>query len=394
MRILFITPRLPDPPSRDGMSLIAHYLIRQLAPRNEITLWSFADDQNDTLQNEISTWPIKTRLFPKPRHRLIEYYLLHGHHGGWFQYQWQSPALSSALTAADRTGEFDLIVIHTPFLSGYLPAITKTPVVLQAIDCMSSWFRQAASVETGLLKRWHLRLESRKATWVEQNVYSLARAVTLVSPVDADIIAQHLPAARVHVVTNGIDLPLFPMLNEPPDPATVIFSGVMDYAPNVDAVRRFYREVWPDLVASRPTVKWLIVGKNPTADVRSLAAADQRITVTGYVDQLRPYFQRATVVISPLNIGTGFKNKVLEALALGRPMVVSPISLPGTSAADGVHLLVADRPTEWVTKINSLLDNRQEQLRLASNGRRLAENSDWSVVAGHYEQLYQQVSRK
>lgn len=394
MRILFITPRLPHPPSRDGMSLIAHYLIKQLAPRHDITLWSFGDDEDGAANKEISSWPIKVRSFTKPKHRLIEYYLLHGHRGGWFQYQWQSPELSSALTAVDQAGEFDLIVIHTPFLSGYLPDVNKTPVVLQAVDCMSSWFRQAASVESGALKRWHLRLESRKAAWVEQHIYPLARVVTLVSPVDADIIAQHLPAGHVRTITNGIALSHYPMISESPEPATIIFSGVMDYPPNVDAVRRFYREVWPDLVASRPEIKWLIVGKNPTAEVHALATADQRITVTGYVDQLRPYFQQATVVISPLNIGTGFKNKVLEALALGRPLVASPISLPGTSAADGVHLLVADRPDEWAAKINSLLSNRQEQQRLASNGRRLAESSDWSVVAGQYEQLYHQVSLK
>ena len=156
------------------------------------------------------------------------------------------------------------------------------------------------------------------------------------------------------------------------DEPSCLFVGVLDYRPNVDGVVWFCREVWPEVRRRRPRARFALVGRRPAPAVRRLAA-QPGVDVVGPVPDVRPHLARAAVVVAPLRIARGVQNKVLEALAMARPAVVSPPVLAGLGAGPGVPVLVAATPAEWVEAVVHLLDDPDARRRLGAAGRRHVE---------------------
>jgi len=192
------------------------------------------------------------------------------------------------------------------------------------------------------------------------------------------------------VLSNGVDLEYFSPLGVQRDPQTILISGTMDYHPNVSAVLYLAREVLPRVWQRCPSARLLIVGADPSAEIRALAG-DARIEVAGYVPDIRPYLARATVALSPTTYGAGIQNKVLEAMATGTPVVVSPNSAAGLSAEAGRDYLVADGPASMATAILDLLDHPSRARSMGSASRAYVEREhNWQdkarQLAAHFEE--------
>jgi glycosyltransferase involved in cell wall biosynthesis len=152
-----------------------------------------------------------------------------------------------------------------------------------------------------------------------------------------------------------------------PEADKIVFTGVMDYAPNEDAALYFGRQIFPLVKTRRPQAQFWIVGSNPSATLKGLAQSDG-IRVTGSVEDVRPYVRSAAVFVSPLRVGSGVKNKILAAMAMGKATVATPLSIDGLDLADGREVLLAREPQAFADKVVHLLADEQERRRLGANG--------------------------
>ena len=198
---------------------------------------------------------------------------------------------------------------------------------------------------------------------------------------------------HVHVVENGVDGTYFsPDASRPTpyraDETPIVFTGAMNYWPNIDGVCWFASEILPRLVARDPSVRFYVVGMNPAPTVEALAR-DPHIVVTGRVPDVRPYVEHARLVVAPLRVARGIQNKVLEAMAMGRPVLVSAASAEGLSGRAGSEFEIAGDADEFVARATALLnDRRAEAMGRRAREKVLAER-DWSSNLTVFERLLQ-----
>ncbi len=212
-----------------------------------------------------------------------------------------------------------------------------------------------------------------------------------VSEPDATALRALEPGLHVEVILNGIDLDTYTpaQLVEPP-PRVLVFSGKMDYRPNIDAVLWFADEVLPQVLSTLPDVRFQIVGQAPHARLDRLRS-NPAIEITGAVADVRPYLADAGVYVMPLRVGGGTRFKALEAMALGKAIVTTSLGVEGIDVRNGSELLIADDPLPFAQAVLTLLDPAQAQLRvhLASSARtHVARVYDWQKIIGGLNQLY------
>lgn len=262
--------------------------------------------------------------------------------------------------------------------------LVKVPAVVDMIDVDSQkWLDYAAA--SSFPRSWLYRREARCLRFAEQGIANWAEAVTVVSKGEAKLLRQHVTRPCIHVVTNGVDLKYFEPDLSPQAGSGCVFTGAMDYRPNIDAVVWFANEVWPALRMGHPDATFRIVGRNPAKAVKRLRAISG-VEVTGAVPDVRPYLRDAAVAVAPLRIARGLQNKVLEALAMAKPVVVSPAALAGFR--DDVPALRAESPAQWVEKIDHLLQDADERRLIGGLGREFAERAhDWNRCLEPFHEL-------
>jgi glycosyltransferase involved in cell wall biosynthesis len=246
------------------------------------------------------------------------------------------------------------------------------PQVICPRDCASLLLEKDLQARLGVNpKRLLLRWELRKRRHREAR-YHRFQASFFVSRNDARRAKELSPGAHIVWAPNGVDTDYFAPAGGKLQPHTVTFTGAMSYGPNVEAALWFAKHVWPILTQQYPEARFAIVGSNPDRKIRDLAGADKGIVVTGYVDDIRPYLDQSGAVIVPMQSGTGIKNKVLEAMAMARPVVATPIALEGIEQAkNGVHCLVAQRPEEFADRVTTLWANPQKGDAMGKEAREM-----------------------
>jgi glycosyltransferase involved in cell wall biosynthesis len=215
-----------------------------------------------------------------------------------------------------------------------------------------------------------------------------ARTIVL-SDVDRAALLEGNPALAVGVIPNGVDLRAFPVGAAPRSETALLFVGNFEYGPNADAAFQLATEIFPRVQASVPDAELWLVGNGPPAHIQALAS--DSITVTGRVPDVQPYLASAAAFVSPLRVGVGIKNKVLEALAMGCPLVATPLSVDGIAVTEGVDAIVAGDDGLAAATVRVLRDADLRR-RLSANGRKLIETGySWEHVAQAYEALYREI---
>jgi glycosyltransferase involved in cell wall biosynthesis len=230
-------------------------------------------------------------------------------------------------------------------------------------------------------------LEYRRVRQYEQAVVRHFPALVVTTEADRQDLGG---GAHITVIPNGVDLERFPFRNGAGrDPATLIFTGNMGYHPNEEAVVWFAAEVWPLLRARRPDARWQIVGANPGERVRALAQPGNGVEVLGRVPDMNTYLNQATVAVAPMRSGSGIQNKVLEAMAVGTPVVATSIANRGVRGAPDRDLLVADTAPAQAATLATLLADPPAQARLATAGRAFVEHQfRWEQHAARLAAIY------
>jgi glycosyltransferase involved in cell wall biosynthesis len=213
--------------------------------------------------------------------------------------------------------------------------------------------------------------------------------VLVVSHADRQTFARLYPDAirqDVHVVSTGVDTGFFSPAPSAADGRRLVFTGSMDWLPNEDAVAYFCREILPRIRADEPSATLTIVGRAPTPAVKRLAA-DHGVTVTGRVDDVRPYMRDAAVYVVPLRIGGGTRLKIFEAMAMGKAVVSTTVGAEGLPVENGEHLLIADEPHLFARAVVRLFRDVERRRAIEAAARKLVvERYDWSAIAGELEQ--------
>jgi glycosyltransferase involved in cell wall biosynthesis len=288
---------------------------------------------------------------------------------------------------------FDLIQIEHSHMGKYLEALPhddtrRTVWMLHDIDW--SKFTRIAGLESKLSRKMRLRLHSiLLKRWLPRYAERFASAIT-VSESDRQLLLAANPDLQLEVVPNGVDTALLqPLPFKNPSPS-LIFVGDMAYRPNIDAMLYFSQQIFPHIQSQVPNVELWIVGKDPSSEVKRLN--DNVIHVTGRVENVTPFYKESSVCIVPLRAGGGTRLKILEAMALARPVVTTSVGCEGLNTIDGEHLLVADHPLEFTEKtVRLLLDSTLRQT-LVHNARRLVvDHYDWDVLAGRLMKIYLEI---
>lgn len=392
MRILFVTARFPYPPLK-GDQVRAYHQLRLLSRRHTITLLSMAEEPVpiDSLRR-IGAYCDQMMTFPLRRMQQGVNLLT----GLFSAYPLQTrlywdPAFAQLVQQQADSGNFDLAHIQLARMAPYLENVQGIPRVIDLIDALSLNMERRYKRDKGAL-RLPAYLEWRRMRTYERVVCRKFDHVTVVSQNDREAIGNF---PNLSINANGIDLQVFPYTRTGRDPRTIVFTGNMSYFPNVDAVCWFAQAVLPLVKQAIPDIRFTIAGANPDPKVQKLAEKDPAITVTGYVENIQAYLGQATLSVVPLQAGSGMQFKVIEAMASGTPLVVTPYALGGIDVTDGEHLLVAHDAPEFAAKLVHLLRDPQLQDHLACNARKLVEaNYSWETTVGQLEDIYEALHRE
>jgi len=285
-----------------------------------------------------------------------------------------SPRLRAHVKASIEAQEVDLIhVEHLKSLPMVEPVLGKVPAVFDAVDCVSLLESRRRRVTTNPLVKLFSSIESKKLAFSERRAAQRFTRVAISSSVDRD--AYPVPAGwreRIDVVGNAVDLDHFRFRQFEAQRNLLVFCAKLDYFPNTDAALYFARSVWPVVRARRPELRLEIVGSRPPRSVRQLDGK-ANIRVIASVPDVKPYLGRAWVALCPIRIRVGTQFKILEAMALGVPMVATSICCPGLEVEAKEHLLVADDPEQFASAIELLVDNETLREKLIRTAREYVE---------------------
>ncbi|MCS6864662.1 MAG: TIGR03087 family PEP-CTERM/XrtA system glycosyltransferase [Gemmataceae bacterium] len=356
-RVLLLTHRVPFPPDK-GDRIRTFHLLRELTEHVRVWLACPADEPvTAETRNTLHQLCERVAVVPVGRSRR------------WLRAAWgfaQGRSLSEGVFASRPLARvlrqwadevtFHAVVASASSVVPYFrdPVFARVPKIVDLIDVDSQkWLDYAAA--SRFPKSWLYRLEAVRVRRLEQSLVGWAKTISVVSLVEAKIYEALTYPGAATVATNGVDTEFFaPAARE--EPQTVAFVGALDYRPNVDGVRWFVQQVWPEVRSRFPTAEFRIIGRHPVAAVRALASVPG-VRLVGQVPDIRPFAASVAVVVVPLRLARGVQNKLLEAMAMGRAVVASPASAAPLPVKAGEHLLIASTPAEWVESITALLAN-------------------------------------
>lgn len=315
-----------------------------------------------------------------------------------FTVNWaMASTLKKALDKAVSGTNYDLVYFDSVSLADYRHYVTSAARVLNHHNIESQLFERRIAYERNPLKRLYLRLEARKLRRCEAAVVGEFDSNLMVSSLDALRLGEFCPGTKTALVANGVDVDYFRSSDAAAaEPGHLIMVSGMNWFPNLDAVLYMMETIWPVLVRTTPSVRLTIVGARPPQRVTELAARDPRITVTGFVDDIRPYMDRAQVYLCPMRDGGGTRLKILDALSMGKPIVATTMALEGIDVEPEQEVLVGDTCDAFVAQIQRLMRDQALRQRLSANGRAFVERwFSWEVIGQELETAFREaVARK
>jgi sugar transferase (PEP-CTERM/EpsH1 system associated) len=403
-RILFLTPQLPYPPQQ-GTALRNYNLIAQVAQRHHVHLLSFIESGSETVDlgplrelcASVHTAPVRHR---SRRHRLQTVLtsplpdIVHRLHSPQFYPQLDQVVRDvTPLDVVEIEGlemaEYGLHVLHTA-------NELRPRLVYDAHNAEYLLQKRIFEADSRDPRRWLGALYSwmqwQELRRYEAQVCHQVQQVIACSPADGDALAQLVPGVRATIVPNGVDTEHYQPGIVPPLPLgaqAMVFTGKMDFRPNVDAALWFGTAVLPLIRQVAPQAHFYIVGKNPHPRLTPLRHMEG-ITLTGFVEDVRPYFAAAAVCVVPLLTGGGTRLKVLEAMAMGKAIVSTTLGCEGIPAAPGRDIVLVDEAPDIAAQVVALLGDPARREALGAAARAFVERHfDWRIVTVPLDEVYE-----
>lgn len=392
MRILLLTHAVPYPPHGGGHARM-YAVLRHLCRDHAVDLISLARPGDLVHRQVLERLCRRVTFLPAPSGRVGLRRWVIGLRNLLLLRAYESdPGIARAITERLAAG-YDLIQVENAYMMPYVASVEGVPKTLDIFGTWAAGVWRDLALQESLVDRLQVVAAWLKAKRVERNLSRLFDAVYVVSEVDRAYLSAIDPRLRIYVVPNGLETDHFLPAPEPsPPPYHLVFTGAMDYIANEDAVLFFHRDILPQIERQLPEIRFWVVGRDPGPRLAALAR-DPRITLTGAVEDVRPYLARATVVIVPMRLGSGTRIKIMEALAMGKAVVSTRAGAEGLRVVAGRHLLVADEPTAFAAEVVRLARDPAERQRLGREGRALVEAEyDWRVVLAPMSQAVDEVA--
>lgn len=402
MRILWLKTELLHPVDKGG-KIRTYYMLRELKKTHHVTYLTLDDGtaapdalaraeeychQVVTVPHVVSEklsatfyWELAKNLLSPMPYALEKY---------------RSPVFERALSDYLTNGLVDLVVCD--FLSPAInvPVSLSCPALLFQHNVEALIWQRHAEVQTHPLKRRYFEMQWRRMAAFEAAACRRFDAIVAVSPEDREAMERLYQVRHVADIPTGVDLEYFrPKHDLPVEPFNLVFTGSMDWLPNDDAMRYFAEDILPLIRRTIPDVSLTIVGRKPLPRLVELSRRDPRIVVTGRVEDVRPYMERAAAYVIPLRIGGGTRLKVFEAMAMEKPLISTSIGVEGLPVADGEDVLIADSPHAFAESVVRLLKEeafaRQLGQRAAAKVRR---ECGWDRVASSFADVCERTVRR
>jgi sugar transferase (PEP-CTERM/EpsH1 system associated) len=378
MKILYLCHRFPFPPKRGG-KIRPFNMIRHLhAQGHRVTVCSLVRSHDEGAEGEgiaahCTAFHQARVNEPAQFARMVARLPLTTPSSMGYFY---SRELAATVRRLLREQRWDLIFVHCSSVAQYVEHVTDVPKILDFGDMDSQKWLEYANYKPWPLS-WGYTLEGRKMLWAEQWLARRFDLCTATTRAEWQTLEDYRTGAATGWFPNGVDAQAFAPDGEPYDPDSLSFIGRMDYYPNQECMQRFCDEVWPLLRARRPSLTLSIVGADPSPAMRRLGERPG-VTVTGSVPKVQPYVLRSALMVAPLAIARGTQNKILEAMAMGVPVVTSSAAAGGVDAEPEQHLLVADTPQQIADAVLRIVQDPAERARLAAAGRaRMLSHHAW-----------------
>jgi len=377
MRILFVCHRWPFPPKRGG-KIRPFNIISHLARNHDVTVASLvrSDEEreegaglrdycSETIEGSMgqaAAWARMIGRLPTSTPSSMGYFY--------------SPELRRAVREAVDKQTFDLVFVHCSSVAQYVADIRGVPKILDFGDMDSQKWLAYRKHQPFPLSLGYL-LEGVKLEREEKRLAQQFDLCTCTTRQEFETLEAFDTGTELAWFPNGVDHKYFHPSDKPAEAGVISFVGRMDYYPNQLAVRQFCAEVFPRIRARREGAEFVVIGANPSKEIRRLSLIDG-VTVTGSVPDVRPHVWRSAVNVAPLTIARGTQNKILEAMAMGVPVISSSLAASGVDAISGEHLMTADTPEDVAECTIELLDDSRKRCALAAAGReRVISNHDW-----------------
>lgn len=386
MRLLVLLSRVPFPLEK-GDKLRAYHLVSRLAERHEIFLFCLSDSATDPAHiDHLKRFCSRIQVVRIPRWRILLKLLTAVFTRLPFQVAYFHHRHAQRLV--DRAiAEFqpDHVLCQLVRTTEYVRHRYGLPKTLDYMDTLSKGMERRTETAPFYL-RPVFRMETRRLIRYENLMFDQFDHSVIISAQDRDYI-YHPLRSRMAVVPNGVDMEHFTPQGERPR-YDLLFTGNMNYPPNIDSVLYLVNKVLPIIRRNRPATSLLISGVDPSPSVRALASNDPLITVTGWVKDIRSSYAAARIFVAPMQIGTGLQNKLLEAMAMRVPCITSALANNAVGAPPGKAILIGEQPEEYAALILHLLESPDARERLAQEGYRFVhQHFDWDRSARELEQL-------
>ncbi len=403
MRILVVYRGLPWPISEGNHLRILH-IFRRLATRHEIHLLALVHDEKQALRRPAlekegifssihleqlppRNWKgrLRTNLGLEPAAALRA------------EYPGFQARLRSLVRELKETRRLDVAYTFDTWVQVLFQQAMLLPALCDFCDSRSLFFaRRLERHAMPRMERWRTRQLHRRFLGLERFLLRHYPVSTTVSHADREHLRSLVPEAAVEVIPNGVDLEMFaPRPGVEQKPGNLIFFGNMDYLPNVEAAQRLVRDILPRVQRTHPEASLTLAGTQPLPQIRALESEAAGVEVTGTVPEIQPWIARSAMLVAPMRLGAGIKNKILEALAMERPVITNATGAEALSREVKEVLIFAETEEEFAREAGRLLDDPDRRKALGVRGRAaMARHHSWDVAAEAYERLLEELAVK
>lgn len=382
MKILILSPYIPEPANFGGARRV-RAIAAGLARHHSVSFLALEREDVDTRSSVASARAYCERVVVVPgtsatgargRKRVTQLLSTLGPRS--YEYRaYHHRRVQLAIDELTRSSEFDVIIVGLSSMGHYRFPL-RSMLVFDEQNIDYDVLRRTSEVAGGSARRLYSLVNGLKLRREETGLWRTADGVTLTSPRDQELVQREAPGTPTAVVANGVDSAEF----RPDGPAaramTVLFFGTVGYYPNTDAVMYFLDHIFPRLRTVYPLLRFVVAGGDVPTSVRE--RTDAGLDVLGSVDDIRPHIASAELVVVPLRVGGGTRLKILEAMAMAKPVVSTTLGAEGLDVTHGQDILLADSPSDFARSVSALLDDAELRRRLGASGRRLVvERYDW-----------------
>jgi sugar transferase (PEP-CTERM/EpsH1 system associated) len=396
MKVLVVDEEIPFP-LNTGKRIRTYYLLKYLANKHEIIFLSRRHEETEIDHiADMEKINIKAIVVPHVIRKKsgVKFYLaLIANLFSIYPYSvssHQSNLLTQRTAQIIKDEQIDLIHCEwTPYAVNLKNILGRIPSVVDAHNVEAMIWKRNFEVESNILKKLYIFFQWKKMEKYEKFFFKRFTRCVSVSAQDKSIISRWTSSNNVSEVSNGVDVDYFKSLGGSPEPYSLVFTGSMDWRPNVDGILYFLDEIWPVVKIKFPRCQLTIVGRRPMDILVKRVDTESSVILTGTVDDVRPFMKKSMVYIVPLRVGGGSRLKILEALSMKMPVVSTTVGAEGLDLEHMKNIVLADTPGNFVDSIEMLFNNRELRESLGGAGRKIVEQQyRWEKLSEKLEETW------